>query len=369
MLHTHLRRVALLTLVLVTTGLGGCAWLYSARDERPGVQLSQLKAVDGMRVEVFASDLPRARHMALGEPGTLYVGSFAGNVYAVRFDGGKRVSQRVAIQGLRNPSGLAYKDGALFVADRTRVVRYDNIATTTGTPPAPVVVLNGLPDSKRHDAHAMRFGPDGKLYVSIGAPCDTCEVKGDEFGVIVRVNADGSGREVVARGIRNSVGFDWHRTSQELWFTDNGQDSLGTDKPNDELNRVTKVGEHFGFPHCHDTAIIDPKFGAGRSCGEFTAPAGALGPRVAALGMTFNAADSSVLVARHGSHPPARVGYDVVRLATANGRAMAPTPFLTGFLNGTQYWGRPVDVLVLSDGSTLVSDDLNGVIYRVFKAP
>ena len=199
--------------------------------------------------------------------------------------------------------------------------------------------------------------------------CDTCEALNDEYGTVVRIGLDGSAREVFARGIRNTVGLDFHPQTQQLWFTDNGQDGLGLERPNDELNRVTRAGEHFGFPYCHDTNIADPKFGKLRACSEFTAPAFGLGAHVAALGMRFvedgPSAGVSAIVARHGSHPPERVGYDVVRISFDNGLPVRSTPYLTGFLQGKQYWGRPVDVLQLKDGSVLISDDLNGAIYKV----
>lgn len=359
-----------LLLVVFAITMAGCATLQDWRDENKGIQLSALKTAPGYRVDLFARDLPSARHMVMGSKGTLFVGSMAGNVYALTIDGSRVKQQRTVLKGLTDPSGVAFKDGTLFVADRTRIVRFANIENNLDSPGAPVMVIDGLPDKARHDAHAMGFGPDGKLYVAIGSPCNTCEAIFDEFGIIVRVNADGSGKEIVARGIRNSVGFDWHPQSKELWFTDNGQDELGPDEPNDELNRVTKLGEHFGFPYCHDRDITDPEFGKKRACAEFTPPAMGLGAHMAALGMRFDpvlpaSGEVSLLVARHGSHPPTRVGYDVVRVMGKINEPLRMEPFLSGFLQGMKYWGRPVDVLMLADGAVLVSDDLNGAIYRV----
>lgn len=249
-------------------------------------------------------------------------------------------------------------------------MRVERVEERLDDPGTPTLVMDGFPDKARHSSLTMGFGPDDKLYVSVGAPCDVCEPNNDEYGIILRSNPDGSAREVVARGIRNSVGFDWHPQTRELWFTENGQDALGLDRPNDELNRVSRTGEHFGFPYCHDRDIADPQFGAKRACAEFTAPAFGLGARTAALGMRFEvaaagSANAGILVARHGSHPPARVGYDVVRIVMGSGQQPKMEPFLTGFLQGRSYWGRPVDVLMMRDGSVLVSDDLNGAIYRV----
>lgn len=364
------RAISALFVVAIAATMSGCATLQDWRDENKGIQLASLKTALGYQVSVLATDMPKARHMVMGSKGTLFVGSMAGNVYALTMNSNVVAQKRVVIKGLTDPSGVAFRDGTLYVADRTRIVRFNNIEDNLDNPGNPVMVIDGLPDKARHDAHAMGFGPDGKLYVSVGSPCDVCEAKDDEYGVILRVNADGSGKEVMARGIRNSVGFDWHPQTKELWFTDNGADALGLDKPNDELNRVVKVGEHFGFPYCHDRDITDPEFGKKRACAEFTPPAFALGAHTAALGMRFDpkvAANGEVtmLVARHGSHPPIRVGYDVVRVIGRSNEPLRMELFLTGFLQGLSYWGRPVDVLTMADGAVLVSDDLNGAIYRV----
>ncbi|MEP7156334.1 MAG: PQQ-dependent sugar dehydrogenase [Betaproteobacteria bacterium] len=359
-------------LLAVALMSSACGWLQDKRDESKGIKVESLKAADGYRVNVLATGLPKARHMALGDRGTLFVGSMAGNVYALTLKGGVVTDQRTVIKGLTSPSGIAFRDGTLYVANRTSVVRFEKIEDRLDNPGAPVTVISGLPDKARHDAHAMNFGPDGKLYVAIGSPCDACEATNDEYGVIIRVNPDGSGREVVARGIRNSVGFDWNPKTKELWFTDNGADALGPDRPNDELNRVSKLGENFGFPYCHDRDISDPKLGSKHACSEFTPPALGLGAHVASLGMRFDtsapaSAPVSMIVARHGSHPPQRVAYDVVRVIVQDGQAPRMEPFLTGFRQGHEFWGRPVDVLVMRDGAVLVSDDLNGAIYRVAK--
>lgn len=354
----------------LSIGLSGCGALQDWRDENKGIQIESLKVPPGYRVAVLATGLPKARHMVMGGEGTLFVGSTAGNVYALSLNGAVVTKQRIVVKGLTDPSGVAFHNGTLFVADRTRIVRFDNIEQRLDNAGPPVTVISGLPDKARHDAHAMGVGPDGKLYVSVGSPCNVCEAVNDEYGTILRSQPDGTGKEVFARGIRNSVGFDWHPQTKELWFTENGQDALGSERPNDELNRVSKAGEHFGFPYCHDRDIADTEFGAKHACSEFTAPVFGLGARVAALGMRFDMSaqargDVSALVARHGSHPPTRVGYDVVRVILPAGQTPRMEPFLTGFLQGSRYWGRPVDVLIMRDGSVLVTDDLNGAIYRV----
>lgn len=356
--------------VAVAVAISGCGALQDWRDENKGIQLENLKAPPGYRVSVLATGMPMARHMVMGTEGTLFVGSMAGNVYALTMNGTAVTQQRIVLKGLTDPSGVAFHDGALFVADRTRILRYDKIEQRLNDPGIPLTVIDGLPDKARHDAHAMGFGPDGKLYVSVGSPCDSCEANNDEYGTILRIQPDGSAREVFARGIRNTVGFDWHPQTKELWFTDNGPDKLGLDRPNDELNRVSKVGENFGFPYCHDGKIADPEFGAKHACAEFTPPVFGLGAHMGSLGLRFDttspaSGDTSMLVARHGSHPPIRVGYDVVRVVSQKDKPLQMEPFLTGFLQGMSYWGRPVDILMMRDGSVLVSDDLNGAIYRV----
>jgi glucose/arabinose dehydrogenase len=202
--------------------LTGCGAIQDWRDEHKGIQLETLKAPPGYQVSVLATGLPKARHMAMGIEGTLFVGSMAGNVYALKINSGAVTQQRIVIKGLTDPSGVAFHNGTLFVADRTRIVRFDNIEQRLDNAGPPVTVINGLPEKARHGAHAMGIGPDGKLYVSVGAPCNTCEAANDEYGTILRTLPDGTGKEVFARGIRNSVGFDWHRKTRELWFTDNG---------------------------------------------------------------------------------------------------------------------------------------------------
>lgn len=272
--HKTLARIGRATLsAALAAALAGCGFYQDWRDENKGIQLESLKAPSGYRVSVLATGLPKARHMVMGAGGTLFVGSTAGNVYALSMNGGAVVQQRVVVKGLTDTSGVAFHEGALYVSDRTRILRFDAIEQQLDNPGAPVTVISGLPDKPRHGSRILGFGPDGMLYVAVGSPCDVCEPANDEYGTIVRSRPDGSGKEVFARGIRNSVGFDWHPQTRELWFTENGQDGLGLERPNDELNRVSKAGEHFGFPYCHDRDIADPEFGKKRACSEFTPPA------------------------------------------------------------------------------------------------
>jgi len=275
------------------------------------------------------------------------------------------------------PSGIAWRDGSLYVSAVSRILRYDGIDGRLAQPPAPVLVTDRLPGDSHHGWKFIAFGPDGKLYVPVGAPCNVCEPS-ERHAVIQRMNADGSGLETVARGVRNSVGFDWSPVDKALWFTDTGRDWLGDDLPADELNRVARTGQHFGFPYCHQGNSPDPEYGARRPCSEFVAPAAMLGAHVAAIGMRFytgtqfpQAYRSNVFIAEHGSwNRSKKVGYRVARVPVdAQGKAGKPESFVEGFLQGESAWGRPVDVLVLPDGSLLVSDDLAGAIYRIRYAP
>jgi glucose/arabinose dehydrogenase len=344
--------------------------------------VDKLRVPPGFRVELFTDDVPNARQMALGRHdathGIVYVGSAgAGKVYAVQYGPSGNASVHTVASGLQTPSGVAYRDGTLFVGALSRVLRFEGIDGKLASPPAPAVVSEAFPSETHHGRRFIAFGPDGKLYVPVGAPCNVCEPD-DRHGVIQRIDADGDGLETVARGVRNSVGFDWNPADRTLWFTDNGRDMLGDDVPADELNRVTRKNEHFGYPYCHQGDTPDPEFGKKHPCSEFTPPAAKLGAHVAALGMRFYsgaqfppAYRGNVFIAEHGSWNRSRkVGYQVVRVPIdAQGQAGKPVPFLSGFLQveGSRetVLGRPADVLPLPDGSLLVSDDQAGAIYRV----
>jgi glucose/arabinose dehydrogenase len=339
--------------------------------------LESIRLPAGFAIELVAR-VPNARAMAWGGGGTLFVGSRSdGRVHALTwpspaFGGAPRV--RVVASGLAMPSGIAFRDGALYVAAVDRILRYDDIERRLDSPPAPVVVSDRFPTDGHHGRKFIAFGPDGKLYVPVGAPCNICEPDPARYALISRIDADGGGYEIVAHGVRNSVGFDFHPTTGELWFTDNGRDWLGDDSPPDELNRVTRVGQHFGYPYCHGGTIADPEFGGRRPCLDFVAPVQNLGPHVAGLGMRFYTGTQfpaayrhQVFIAEHGSwNRSSRIGYRVslVRLDAA-GRAVGYEPFAEGWLDGGSVWGRPADVIVAPDGSLLVSDDHAGAIYRI----
>ncbi|MEO6967116.1 MAG: sorbosone dehydrogenase family protein [Rhodanobacteraceae bacterium] len=333
----------------------------------------QLKVPSGFHVAVYSDAVPNAREMALGAKGTLFVGSNdADKVYAVT-DQGHKV--RVIASGLESPVGVAFHDGDLYVSAVSRILKFPDVEEHLDKPPAPQVVTDKLPSARHHGWRFIAFGPDGKLYVPIGAPCNVCDQPG--YAKLLRMNADGSGWQDVAYGIRNTVGFDWQPGTHTLWFTDNGRDLLGDDIPSDELNRVDKLGEHFGFPYCHEGDILDPQFGKGKSCKDYAPPALKLGAHVASLGMRFYNGTQfpasyrgAIFVAEHGSwNRSSKFGYRVVVVHVDGNKVIGQQPFLTGFLDGQESLGRPADVLPLPDGSLLVSDDDNGAIYRVTYSP
>ena len=336
--------------------------------------VDKLKVPAGFKVEVYANGLANARSLARGTDGTVFVGSrLVGRVYAITETDGKRTVKTIA-EKLHRPNGVAFKDGALFVAELSRVLRYEDIEKKLDNPPEPKVIYEDLPKDEPHGWKFIGIGPDNKLYVPIGAPCNICEPP-PTHAQIRRINLDGSGAEVVARGVRNTVGFDWQPGTGNLWFTDNGRDWLSESVPNDELNRVTKPGEEsFGFPYCHQGDLLDIEHGWGKSCAEFTPPAAKMGPHSAALGMRFYTGamfpaqyKNAIFVARHGSwNKTARVGGDIqVVTVNADGSVAKTEDFLTGFLQDNVYVGRPVDLLVMPDGALLVSDDYNGAVYRI----
>jgi glucose/arabinose dehydrogenase len=336
--------------------------------------VDKLKVPAGFKVEVYASGLANARSMTRGTDGTVFVGTrLVGRVYAITEKDGKRTVKTIA-EKLHRPNGVAFKDGALYVAELSRVLRYDDIEKKLDSPPEPKVIYEDLPKDEPHGWKFIGIGPDNKLYVPVGAPCNICEPPATH-AQIRRINLDGSGAEVVARGVRNTVGFDWQPGTGNLWFTDNGRDWLSESVPNDELNRVSKPGEeNFGFPYCHQGDLLDTEHGWGKSCAETTPPAAKMGPHSASLGMRFYTGamfpaeyKGAIFVARHGSwNKTAKIGGDiqVVKL-NADGSVAKMEDFLTGFLRDNIYVGRPVDVLVMPDGSLLVSDDYNGAVYRI----
>ena len=335
--------------------------------------LSKLKAPAGFNIELYASGMPNARSMALGDKGTVFVGSrLVDKVYAIVNKDGKR-EVKILASGLYRPNGVAFHNGTLYIAELSKISKIDHVEDVLDNPPKPTVIYDDLPKDEAHGWKFIAVGPDNKLYVPVGQPGNNV-LHDDAHGQIRRINLDGTGAEVVALGVRNSVGFDWNPQTKQMYFTDNGRDWLSEDFPEDELNRVTKAGEDFGAPYCYQGNIPDPEFGWGRSCSEFTPPVGLMGPHAAALGFRFytgnmfpKAFRNAIILARHGSwNRSKKFGGDVVVVKLdKDGKVKSIEPLITGFLENNSYVGRPVDVMQLKDGSILVSDDFNGAVYRV----
>jgi glucose/arabinose dehydrogenase len=335
--------------------------------------LERVKLPPGFAIEVYAQ-VPEARSLALGPNGIVFVGSLRdGRVSAVVPRAGGKPEVVVLARGLNAPNGVAYRNGALYVAEVGRILRYDNIEANLRNPPQPVVVTDRYPDDFHHGWKFIAFGPDGKLYVPVGAPCNICEPDPDTYALISRIDADGSGYEVVARGVRNSVGFDWDPRTGELWFNEHGRDMLGDEMPSDELNHAPKPGLHYGYPYCHQGDAPDPEFGAKRACAEFTPPALNQGGHVAPNGLRFYTGAmfpteyrNRIFIAQHGSwNRSKKSGYRVMMVSLKDNKVDRYEVFAEGWLENERNWGRPVDLLVMPDGALLVSDDQAGVIYRV----
>jgi glucose/arabinose dehydrogenase len=339
--------------------------------------LSSIKLPAGFKIDVFA-EAPDARQMAMSPSGIIYVGNKdKGSVFALKdTDGDHKADKRWEVaKGLNMPNGVAFADGDLYIAEVSRISKLPGIESHLDNPPKPVTVNDSYPTETHHGWKYIAFGPDGKLYVPVGAPCNICESKDEIFASITRLNKDGSGREVYAKGVRNSVGFTWHPVTKALWFTDNGRDMLGDNIPSCELNIASKAGMHFGYPYCHEGSIKDEEFGNKRPCSDFTAPADKLGAHVAPLGLKFYTGSmfpasykNQVFVAEHGSWNRSKKSGYVVALVKVNGdKVTGHEVFASGWMNDEtqKVWGRPVDVMMMPDGSMLISDDQAGVIYRV----
>ncbi len=365
-----MRPSTLLSGVLVAWG----AFLSAAPGCAAEPRLTGIRLPPGFRISAYAA-VPHARSMTLGAKGTLFVGTRHGEVYAVppgeTPDGARRIV--TVARGLHSPNGVAFRDGALYVAEIDRVIRFDRIEDRLSDPPLPVVVNDRFPKDEHHGWKFIRFGPDGMLYVPVGAPCNVCERSDPRYASIMRMRPDGTGLAVFASGVRNTVGFDWNPETKELWFTDNGRDGMGDDVPPDELNRAPREGLHFGFPYLHGKAIPDPEFGAKGKGRTFTPPVLELPAHVASLGMRFYAGTmfpaeyrGGIFIAEHGSWDRStKIGYRVEFVRLAGNRVVRREVFAEGWLEGQEAWGRPVDVQVMPDGALLVSDDRAGMIYRI----
>ena len=332
--------------------------------------LKQLHLPQGFTISLFADHLPNARSLALGDNGVVFVGTGAeGKVYAVQDN-----KRYLIASGLYLPNGVAYRNDSLYVAEVNRIIRFDHITEQLAHPPKPITVYDQFPSNQHHGWKYLRFGPDNKLYTTVGAPCNICEPEQAIFSSLVRLNPDGSGFEILARGIRSSVGLDWQPKTNVLFFTENGRDYLGDDVPPDELNQWSSIGDHFGFPYCHGVAIPDPELANGKKCHQFTAPVWEFQAHMAPLGIRFYQGTqfpaefkNQLLVAQHGSWNRSEPqGYRVALVKFKEGKAISEQVFISGWLTGdNKVLGRPVDLLEMPDGSLLISDDSHGVIYKV----
>jgi len=345
-----------------------------------GLRLEEIRLPDGFKIEVFAR-VNNARALAFTPRGTLFVSNRGGDkVYAIKDTNGdwKADEKYVIVSDMRMPNGIAFKDGSLYVAEVSKLWRFDNMEELLNNPPEPTLIYDDYPSDRHHGWKYIAFGPEGKLYVPVGAPCNICESKDERYASITRMNPDGTDMEVYAHGVRNTVGFTWHPETNEMWFTDNGRDLLGDDEPPCELNRVFQAGQHFGYPYCHGGYLSDPQFGKKYSCADFIKPAQNLGPHVAPLGLKFYTGNqfpedytNKIFIAEHGSwnrsQGAGHTGHKITMVTEENGEGVAYEDFATGFLNKetNTAWARPVDLVVAPDGSILVSDDLAGTIFRI----
>ena len=364
------------SLVLALLFLCCCAFAAHAAEISAKVA-EQIQVPDGFRVSVFSDAVPNARSLALGDDGTVFVGTRTeGKVYALpdKNKDGKADQVYVLASGLTLPNGVAYLDGDLYVAEVPRLIRFKDILSNLNKPPEPEVVYDWFPTKLHHGWKYLRVGPDGKLYMPIGAPCNICRSKNELFATIVRMTKDGDDLEIFARGVRNTVGFDWQPQTHEMFFTDNGADWMGEELPPDELNRTSRADRHYGFPFCHADRYLDPEFGDDDSCTNYVAPAWKFAAHVAPLGIRFYTGKqfpaeyrNQLFVAQHGSWNRTKPrGYRVVLVKFQDGKPVSSNVFAKGWLNASGIaWGQPVDILQLADGSLLVSDDKNGAIYRI----
>lgn len=343
------------------------------------IDLETINLPPGFKIEIFQNNVENARSMDLSPNGNLFVGTRSkGNVYAIstKNNGTEAGKTYTLAEDMNMPNGVAFKNGDLYVAEVNRILKYPDIESKLKSQPDYEVVYDEFPTERHHGWKYIDFGPDGKLYVPVGAPCNICDEEDPIFASITRINPDGSDLEIVHRGIRNTVGFTWHPETKELWFTDNGRDMMGDDIPACELNYAPRDSMHFGYPYCHQGDLPDPEFGEVHPCDDFTAPAQNLGPHTAPLGIEFYTGSqfpeeyrNMIFIAEHGSwNRSKKIGYRVMMLELEGNEVTSYKPFAYGWLDEEKdkAWGRPVDLELLPDGSMLVSDDYADAIYRIY---
>jgi len=367
----------LLPLIFIVAGCKNVN--FPEKNESTSLPLESIQLPEGFTIDIYAEGVINARSMSLSPNGTLFVGTRSeGSVYALQDlnNDFKIDTMYTLLTDATLPNGVAFKNGDLYVAEVNRIIKYSDIENNLSEPGEPEVIYDQYPTIEHHGWKFISFGPDGKLYVPVGAPCNICESDDQVFNTITRMNADGSDFEIVQEGVRNTVGFTWHPETKNLWFTDNGRDHLGEDLPACELNHATSDQQHFGYPYCHQGDTPDPDFGSKRNCNEFIAPVQNLGAHVAPLGCEFYTASmfpekfkQMIFIAEHGSwNREKKSGYKISLVEIAEDQSSkAYTDFATGWLDdeSDDVWGRPVDIEWMPDGSMLVSDDFADVIYRI----
>ena len=360
--------------------------VFSSKNNDLDTFLEKVVLPDGFKIEIYASDVENARSMTVSPSGTVFVGNRkSDNVFALidENNDGKVDKKYLITDKLKNmPNGVAFHEGDLYVAEVNKIWVFKDIENKLKLidengfyPEDPILITDDFPSDKHHGWKYIAIGPDNKLYVPVGAPCNICESRDEIYSTITRMDLDGSNREIYARGVRNTVGFTWNKETGEMWFTDNGRDMLGDNYPPCELNKVTKPDQHYGYPYCHGGDISDPEFGSKYACEDFIKPMQNLGPHVAPLGLKFYDGDmfpeeykGDIFIAEHGSwNRTKKIGYRITRVKIKDNKSVGYEPFISGWLEKdiNDAWGRPVDVVILEDGSMLISDDYANVIYRV----
>lgn len=339
--------------------------------------LEQLNIPEGFSISIYADNVPNARTMALGDDGVIYIGTRQqGSVYAIKDSNGDGVADKryIIANNLYMPNGVAYKDGDLYVAEINRIIRFKKIGLNLENPPKATVIYDKLPSDKHHGWKYLRFGKDNRLYTAVGAPCNICKSEKEIYTSLIRLNPDGSAFEIIARGIRNTVGFDWQPGTNKLFFSDNGRDHMGDDLPPDELNTWSSKGQHFGYPFCHAGDIAEPEMAGDKQCEQFIPPVWKFKAHMAPLGLRFYTGEqfpqqykNQLFVAQHGSWNRSKAhGYRIALLTFKQGKPVSEQAFISGWLTeDDKVLGRPTDILQLPDGSLLITDDSLGVIYRV----
>ena len=370
-------RKPLTFLIIATVFLLVSCSMSSGKKDRE-LHLDKIKLPPGFHISIFADHIENARSLALGDRGTVFVSTRQNDkVYALVDTNGDGKADKVYIvaQGFKTPNGVAFHKGSLYIAQVDHIWRLDHIEDHLANPPKPVLVFDKLPHAEHHGWKYIAFGPDGKLYIPVGAPCNNCDSAeiDPRYASICRINEDGTGFEIFAHGVRNSVGFDWDPATKELWFTDNGRDMMGDNIPPDKLNHAPKAGMNFGYPYCQGGYIKDPEYGNRHPCSDFTPPVVKLDAHVASLGMKFYTGKmfpaeykNQILIAEHGSwNRTIPIGYRISLVRFNKDGTTSYTRFAEGWLQGVIPWGRPVDLLQLKDGSVLVSDDFGNAVYRI----